>query len=173
MNLILAPAPSEPAAIAAAAEALGISEFDFFRVAFRRWSGREPDEQILEKVFVRYMFLQSAPHWTRHLCREVLHLRKTGGLDPGTFDLAGVRRRHPAPMHGRFSWRLMALALVLMALTGMDTTYPKDRRAPPGCPGSSGSVFLDVYIGPLVKGSRTICPPARADVREAFERSGH
>lgn len=172
--MILAPAPPpDPLAIAAAAEALGISEFDFFRIAFRRWSGHEPDEPTLEKIFVQYMFRQSAPHWARHLSREVIRLKQAGRLDPDAFGLSNVKRRYPLPGPGRFSWNLMALALAFIALMAMDFKYPKDRTMPPGCPGSSGSAFLDVYVGPLLKSADTVCPRVRDDVEEALRRSGH
>ena len=172
--MIWTPAPpSDPLAIAAAAEALGVSEFDFFRIAFRRWSGYEPDEPTLEKAFVRYMFRQSAPHWARHLSREVMRLKQAGHIDPDTFELVGLKRRYPLRRPSRFSWDMMALVLVLVALMAIDTTYPKDRTMPPGCPGSSGSVFLDVYVGPLLKSADIVCPSVRDDVQEAFRRSGH
>lgn len=173
MNVILTPAPPDHSAIGAAAEALGISEFDFFRVAYRRWSGHELDEQALERSFVQYMFLQSVPHWARHLSREVLQIKRAGGLDPNAYGLAGIKRRYPLPGPGRISWNLMALALAFVVLTAVDYKYPKDRTMPPGCPGSSGSVFLDIYVGPLLKSSDTVCPPVRDDVQETFRRSGH
>jgi|GEM_PF-1280982 len=159
MNAIGTPPPTDSYAIAAAAEGLGISEFDFFRLAYRRWSGRDADESALEKIFVAYMFRQSAPHWARHLSREVLRQRRIGRLDPDAFGIADLGRRVPAPRLGRFSWSMMALMILLLLLMSLDTTYVKDRSLPVGCPGFSGSVFLDSYFGPWFKKRDVVCPP--------------
>ena len=159
MDTIWAQPPPDPGAIATAAEGLGISEFDFFRVAYRRWCGREADESMLEKAFVAYMFQQSAPHWARHLCREVLQQSRTGRLDPNVFGVAGLRRRVPLPRLGRFSWKMMALMLLFVFLMSLETTYVKNRSLPVGCPGFSGSMFLDSYFGPWFKKRDTVCPP--------------
>lgn len=168
MNMIWAPPSPDPRAVAAASEALGISEFDFFRLAFRRWSGREPDNRTLERAFVAYMFQQSAPHWARHLCRDVLQRRRTGRLDPHAFGIAGLVRRQPLPRLGRFSWSMMAMGIVIVLLISFDTTYVKNRNFPPGCPGFSGSLFLDNYVGPWFKKHDADCPlftyPARDEV---------
>jgi hypothetical protein len=159
MNAIRTPSSSDAMAIAAAAEGLGISEFDFFRVAYRRWCGREADDSTLERVFVAYMFQQSTPHWVRHLSREVLQQSRTGRLDPDAFGVAGLRRRAPLPRLGRFSWKMMALMLLIVFLMSLETTYVKNRSLPVGCPGFSGSVFLDSYFGPWFKKRDTVCPP--------------
>lgn len=165
MNAIWAPPPPDAQAVAEAAEALAISEFDFFRLAFRRWCGREADDSTLEKAFVAYMFEQTAPHWARHLCREVLRRRRDGTLDPEAFGIDGLRRRQPLPRLGRFSWSMMAGMILIVLLMSFDTTYVRHRDFPMGCPGYSGSKFLDRYVGVLIRGRDTDCPafvyPAR------------
>ena len=158
MNAVRIPSSSDAAAIAVAAEGLGISEFDFFRVAHRRWCGREADDTTLEKIFVAYMFQQPAPHWVRHLCREVLRQMRTDRLDPEAFGVTGLKRRVPMPRLGRFSWSMMALMILFLMLMSLDTTYVKDRNLPVGCPGFSGSIFLDSYFGPWFKKQDVICP---------------
>ncbi len=159
MNVILTPPPLDTYAIAEAAEALAISEFDFFRLAFRHWSGREADDSTLEKVFVAYLYEQKAPHWARHLCREVLRRRRNGTLDPEAFGVRGLRRRYPVPRLGRFSWSMMTLVVAVLLLMAVDTTYVKHRQFPTGCPGFSGSKFLDQYVGVFVKSRDAVCPP--------------
>jgi len=159
MDVVWAPPSPDPRAIVAASEALGISEFDFFRLAFKRWSGREPDESTLERTFVAYMFEQKAPHWARHLSREILRRRHDGTLDPAAFDISGLRRRPPLPRLGRFSWSIVALTLLIVFLMSLETTYIKDRSIPPGCPGSSGSIFLDRFAGWIFKPTAAVCPP--------------
>jgi hypothetical protein len=159
MNAIRSPSSSDATAVTAAAEGLGISEFDFFRVAYRRWCGREPDETKLEKIFVAYIFHRSTPHWVRHLSREVLQRRRAGRLDPEAFGVAGFTRRMPMPRLGRFSWQMMALMLVIVFLMSLETTYVKDRTIPAGCPGTSGSIFLDRFAGWIFKDDDVVCPP--------------
>ena len=97
MSVIWRPAPADCGAVAAAAEALGIGEYDFFRLAFRRWSGREPDGKTLERTFVAYMFHQRVPPCVRHLGREVLQLKGSGTLRLGAFGIAAFERRQPLP----------------------------------------------------------------------------
>ena len=102
MNMMWRPPPADCGAVAAAAEALGIGEYDFFRLGFRRWSGREPGGKALERTFAAYMFHQRVPPCVRHLSREVLKLQGSGTLDPGAFGLAAFERRQPLPRLGRF-----------------------------------------------------------------------
>ena len=97
------PIPSDCDAVVEAAEALVIREYDFFRLAFRRWSGREPEEKALERAFIAYMFHQRVPACVRHLSRDVLHLKASGTLDPGAFGIGGFTRRQPLLRLGRFS----------------------------------------------------------------------
>ncbi len=97
MNMMWPPAPADGGAVATAAEALGIREYDLFRLAFRRWSGREPDGNALERTFVAYMFHQRVPPCVRHLSREILQLKGSGTLRPGAFGVAAFERRQPLP----------------------------------------------------------------------------
>ncbi len=143
MNMMWPPAPADCGAVATAAEALGIREYDFFRLAFRRWSGREPGGKALEGTFVAYMFHQRVPACVRHLSREVLQLKGSGTLRPGAFGVAAFERRQPLPRLGRFSWRLAAGAIVVLFLMSLDVSYMRDRSIPLGCPGATGSMFFD------------------------------
>ena len=52
MNFIFASESSDLGDVIEAAEALGISEYDFFRLAFRRWSGHGPEQKKLEETYV-------------------------------------------------------------------------------------------------------------------------
>jgi hypothetical protein len=78
-----------------AAFLLRIGEFDLFRLAFRRWFGREADEKALEKVFVNYLFARKVPPWVRHFCRQVVADAQAGRLDCDAFGARAVRRREP------------------------------------------------------------------------------
>lgn len=143
MNVVWPPPATKYSVVVRAAEALGISEYDFFRLAFRRWSGREADSQALEQAFVAYMFHQTVPPWVRHLSRDVLEHLDAGTLDPEFFGVAGFKRRYPLPRLGRFSWRLMAGVMVILFLMSLDTTYVRNPSVPIGCPGATGSMFFD------------------------------
>ncbi len=158
MNMMWPPAPSDGGAVATAAEALGIGEYDLFRLAFRRWSGREPDGKALERTFVAYMFHQRVPACVRHLSRDVLHLKGSGTLDPGAFGIGGFTRRQPLPRLGRFSWRLVAGAIVVLFLMSLDVSYMRDRSSPLGCPGATGSMFFDQLGAFFIGGTERACP---------------
>ena len=157
MNMIWLPAPTGCGSVVKAAEALGISEYDFFRLAYRRWSGHEAFGDVLEQTFVDYMFHRRVPMWVRHLSREVLELRDADCLDPQDFDIDDLQRRQPIPRLGRFSWRLVAAAIFLIFLMSMDTTYMKDPAAPVGCPGATGSMFFDRLAGMFKQRSNLSC----------------
>ncbi len=167
MSVIWPPAPSDCGAVVTAAEALGIREYDLFRLAFRRWSGREPDGNALERTFVAYMFHQRVPPCVRHLSREILQLKGSGTLRPGAFGVAAFERRQPLPRLGRFSWRLAAGAIVVLFLMSLDVSYMRDRSIPLGCPGATGSMFFDRLARIFISDSDLACPefayPGAAD----------
>lgn len=158
MGVIWHPAPSDCGAVVTAAEELGICEYDFFRLAFRRWSGREPDGKALERTFVAYMFHQHMPPCVRHLSREILQLKGSGTLDPGAFGIAAFERRQPLPRLGRFSWRLVAGAIIVLFLMSLDVSYMRDRSIPLGCPGATGSMFFDQLGAFFIGGPERACP---------------
>ena len=158
MSVMWRPPPSDCGAVVTAAEALGIREYDFFRLAFRRWSGREPDGKALERTFVAYMFHQRVPSCVRHLSREVLQLKGSGTLRPGAFGVAAFERRQPLPRLGRFSWGLVAGAIVVLFLMSLDVSYMRDRSIPLGCPGATGSMFFDRLAGFFKGGPERACP---------------
>ena len=158
MNAMGHSVPSDRGAAVEAAEALGIREYDFFRLALRRWSGREPEDKAVERVFVAYMFDQGVPAYVRHLTRQVLQLRDSSILDPGAFGIDDFERRQPLPRLGGFSWRLAAAAIGVILLMSLDTTYARDRSIPLGCPGATGSVFFDRLAGMFKGDADRTCP---------------
>ena len=167
MSVMWRPPPSDCGAVVTAAEALGIREYDFFRLAFRRWSGREPDGKALERTFVAYMFHQRVPTCVRHLSREVLQLKGSDTLRPGAFGVAAFERRQPLPRLGRFSWRLVAGAIIILFLMSLDVSYMRDRSIPLGCPGATGSLFFDrlgaFFIGETERACPEFAYPATED----------
>lgn len=109
-----APASTDAEAVRDAAFALKVSEFDLFRLAYRRWYGRDAEIKPLERVFAAYMFHQVVPAWVRQFCREVLAAAREGRLDRETFGAAGVPRREPLVDYPR---RFIALVMVGLLLT--------------------------------------------------------
>jgi len=128
-----------------AAEALGITEYDFFRLAFRRWSGREAEARALENIFVVYMFQQSVPHWVRHLAREVNTRTAEGRLNAAGLGAMKYRKLPPVPRHGRLCVGAMAAAMVLYTIALMDISHDPGISGPMPCYGGPGfKVFSEM-----------------------------
>jgi len=144
-------------AISAAAAALGVREYDFFRLAYRRWFGRLPDEAALEAAFSRYMFAQAPPPWARHLSREVLEHRRLGTLDADAFGAGRFRDRPARPRNGPIYFgAVMAIWLVLFGAI-LSTRYDPATSAPvPLCVTETGSYFYEAWAR-LIAGQ----PPPR------------
>jgi hypothetical protein len=107
----------EPAtdAVLDAAALLDVTEFDFFRLAYRRRFGRQPGERMLEAVFADYMLRADVPPWVAGLSREVLHRRDHGTLDAEAMGAGRFRDRPAPPPHGAlYVGAAMAVWLVLM-----------------------------------------------------------
>jgi len=138
MNFIFASESSDLGDVVEAAEALGISEYDFFRLAFRRWSGHEPEQKKLEETYVSYMFHQTIPHWVRHFTRDVKSQAESGELNAAKLGALDYRRRMPPQRHGGLLIGLMGALTVLycVALTGI--TYDSGTSAPMSCYGGPG-----------------------------------
>ncbi len=75
-------------AVTGAAALLNVTEFQFFRIAYARWYGREASEREIEPHFGRYLNTMSAPVWVRHLARQITGRHRAGRLDPRDFGLA-------------------------------------------------------------------------------------
>jgi hypothetical protein len=137
---------SDCRALARAAAALDLSEYDFFRLAYRRWFGRLPREAELEAAFSRYMFAQKAPSWARHLSREVLDRRRRGVLEPDAFG-AGRFRDRPGPHpHGRLYVGAVAVLWVVLFGVILNTRYDPGTSGPVSvCVTETGSYFYESW----------------------------
>jgi hypothetical protein len=71
--------------ISIASDILQISEFNFFRLAYSQWFGREIPVSRLEHIFAEYVFKEIVPYWVRHLSRRVMKKLDQGILDPSEF----------------------------------------------------------------------------------------
>ena len=113
------PAPPEDDAevIRQAVEAACVSDFDFFRAAWRAWHGTPPEEKTLERIFVAYLFRQRAPGFARHFARRVLEAEAAGELDSAALGLTGLRpvrrpREYVHPIENLTAYALLALCLI-------------------------------------------------------------
>ncbi len=138
MNAICPREPSELDNVIDAAGVLSISEYDFFRLAFRRWSGHELEDRALEHIFVDYMFHQTIPHWVRHLARDVNARAVEGRLDLAEIGALDYRSRPPHPRHGRRCVGRMVAAPVIFSVALMGVTYDPETSAPMPCYGGPG-----------------------------------
>ena len=133
MNAIFPREPPDFGDVIKAAEALRISEYDFFRLAFRRWSGREPEDEALERAFVNYMFHQAVPTWVRHFSRDVLAREAAGNLDIAELGALEYRRRLPPARHGGLYIGLMGAMMVLYCVSLLNISYDPQTSAPMPC----------------------------------------
>ena len=60
---------------------LDITEWDFFHMAYNRWHGEPPADDVMEPIFAAYMFNDVVPLWARHFARLVERLYRRGALD--------------------------------------------------------------------------------------------
>jgi|GEM_PF-1536209 len=86
--------------VVSASAVLGLREFDFFRLAYRRWFGAQPDPVVLERAFGAYMMIQRVPPWVVQLSRDVLHARRAGALAADAFGSSAYRDRPRRHRHG-------------------------------------------------------------------------
>lgn len=138
--------PEDARLVLDAAEALGVREFDLFRLAYRHWYGREADEKRLERYFAPYMFHQVAPPWVRHMCREVLARAAEGRLDANAFGAGTVRHiERPVPL----GWLYVALTLAaaLAAHVLILWSYNSGTKIGPEDVGPGLRFFLGLFSG--------------------------
>lgn len=147
------PAPSERArhaecaAVVSAANLLGLREFDFFRLAYRRWHGHQPDERALERAFVGYMLRGTVPPWVRHAAREASARSRDGTLDRNAFGAERYRERPAAAPHGKLV--VAMTAAVFLVLYGAILGTESDRGLPrnhPSCGYATAAPFFETWV---------------------------
>ncbi len=93
---------------------LEVREYDFFDLAYRWWFGRAPNNRILERHFIRYMFNKIVPYWVRDYCRMIAVLQSQGML---TKEKIGISRLPDAtPQSVRAGLRYFVMLLIAMGL---------------------------------------------------------
>ena len=126
-----------------AATALDLREIDFFRLAYRRWYGRDIPSRQLELAFADYMFHREVPIWVRHFSRQVFEREESGALDPLALGAGRYKRRvPPPPRYGKFAVALTIGVFVLYSFVLMDTSYHPQTSAPMYCQGGGGLKFF-------------------------------
>lgn len=83
--------------VARAAAVAALSEFDLFRAAWQRWSGKRPDERLIEPDFARYLHDGRVPAYVRHFARHLVDRAQADGIDRDGLSFAGYRRSEPLP----------------------------------------------------------------------------
>ena len=138
-----APEPGDSRDVTVAAGRLGLTEFDFFRLCYRRWFGRMPDERALEQAFAAFMFRGHVPPWVRAATRQVLAADRAGTLDAEAYGAGRFRERATPPPRGRlYVAAAAAVWLVLFAML-LDTRYDPQTSAPsPACTAAGGSPLV-------------------------------
>ena len=146
MSMIWPPAPPDFSVVMKAAGALDVSEFDFFRLAYWRWSGREAEEKKLERVFVTYMFQQTVPAWVRHFSRDVLARDAAGKLDVAELGALKYQRRPQPHRHGAIYMGLMVAMTVFYCAALLDVSYDPQTSAPMPCYGGPGFKIISDIV---------------------------
>lgn len=136
-----------------AANALGMREIDFFRLAHRRWFSHDVDPEQLEKIFAAYMFREVVPPWVRHCAREALNREGMGMLDPVKFGAGDFRRQSKVPKVGRTFLFVAGLLMLIAYLSILTTRHGFDDA---NCPGRFANKFVMQWVY-MIKGEQ---PPA-------------
>lgn len=77
--------PSDVADVLEAAALLEVTEFELFRIAYRRWFGADIRDRDLERHYLPYMFKSQVPPWVRQLSRTVIAEADADTLDPRSY----------------------------------------------------------------------------------------
>lgn len=170
---LLTPAEQVCSEVCAAARALDLKEFDYFRLAYRRWFGQQPHEKALEATFVDYMLRQVVPPWVRHLNRMVLDRQGDGTLDAEALGAGRYRdrvQRHPRG--GLYVSLMMAAWLALYSTLLLDVSRPSSPASASaamsrGCSETSGSAFFDAWVRTIAGKDAASCAPPPLDRRRS------
>lgn len=146
-----------------ATAALDIREIDFFRLAFRRWHGRDIPAPDLERAFAAYMFRNVVPSWARHFSRIVLVAAAAGRLNPAELG-APKFAYQPPPRHGRLYVGVTLAVLVFYCVALTRIGYDPQTSAPLPCYGGPGLTFVAGLAHAVGGTPPPKCPPA-ADSR--------
>lgn len=137
-----------------AATLLGLREFDYFRLAYRRWFGEQPYPDRLERAFVDYMMRQRVPPWVRMLTWQVISADRAGTLQPVAFGAERYRDRPQRPRSGPayiagFAVVWMLLFGALIELDGQSTMAHHQVPCTSGAAFNGGVLFGNAAVASL------------------------
>lgn len=107
------------------ASLLQITEYEFFRVAYREWFIKEITEPDLEIIFNNYISNGNAPPWVRHFTRKVAELHENELLDPAELNIKYRTRTKEMVTKGRWYFITVVLVLILFCYL-VATEFPPD-----------------------------------------------
>jgi hypothetical protein len=153
--------PDAPDAVMDAAALLDVTEFDLFRLAYRRRFGRQPGEDMLEKVFADYMLRGQVPAWVIIVCREVIDSEKRGALDAEALGAGRFRDRPARPPHGAlYVGAAAAIWLLLIAVLLDLRPDPKQAAAATTAECRAGQSFYHDWVAMISGQPQTRCGPS-------------
>ena len=112
--------PADVADVLEAAALLEVTEFELFRIAYRRWFGADIRDRDLERFYLPYMFRSQVPAWVRQLTRSVIAEAEAEALDPRAYGI--MPRPLSMDMYNRGLRYFLWIAVILGTLwTGAAT----------------------------------------------------
>ncbi len=144
------PVNEDTRVVVEAANALGLREVDFFRLAYRKWFSRDIKPEKLEKVFAAYMFHEVVPPWVRHCAREALNRDGMGMLDPVKFGARDFFYQSRVPRVGK-GFLLAAGAMMFIVYLSLLAT--DHRFSHPSCPGHYTNPTITNWVY-MIKGQQ-------------------
>lgn len=119
-----------------ASSCLDVTEFELFRLAYRRWFNAEALSERLERVFAHYMFHHEAPPYVRQFAREVLRRERDGVLRAADFGVQPAPHTPPDKRGPLLAWGMLALTVAYIAV--LIATPVRSNPASVMCAGSPG-----------------------------------
>ena len=106
----------DPRLVTDAAAIIHLREFDLFRAAWQNWFGQPPDDEVLERFFVDYLFHQNVPFWVRHFANRVIRDARDGRLDRHVLGIADYPTQEPLLDLGGADSAMTYIAILVLYL---------------------------------------------------------
>ena len=96
--------------VSRACKYLELLDFEFFRTAWRRGYGSEPDDAVIEPGFVTYLLQQRAPGYVRQFACEVLAHKDAREAETAALP------KDPPPLEAVGSAGILLMAMVCLSI---------------------------------------------------------